>query len=82
MTLMKRVVACLDVRGTRVVKGTKFVELRDVGDPTALAVRYEREGADEIVFLELPGGEVDGMSSWMTLAASDWRACMPTGGHA
>jgi cyclase len=53
MTLMKRVVACLDVRGTRVVKGTSFVALRDVGDPVALASRYEDEGADEIVFLDI-----------------------------
>jgi cyclase len=53
MTLMKRVVACLDVRGSRVVKGTSFVALRDIGDPVALAARYEEEGADEIVFLDI-----------------------------
>lgn len=53
MTLMKRVVACLDVRGGRVVKGTKFVGLRDVGDPCELAARYEQDGADEIVFLDI-----------------------------
>ena len=53
MTLMKRVVACLDVRGARVVKGTSFVGLRDVGDPVELASRYEQEGADEIVFLDI-----------------------------
>jgi cyclase len=51
--LSRRIVACLDVRAGRVVKGTAFVELRDVGDPVALATRYEAEGADEIVFLDI-----------------------------
>jgi len=46
--LTRRVVVCLDVQGGRVVKGTQFVNLRDVGDPVELATRYEREGADEI----------------------------------
>ena len=46
-------VVCLDVKGGRVVKGTQFVQLRDVGDPVALASRYEREGADEVVFLDI-----------------------------
>jgi cyclase len=51
--LTRRVVVCLDVRDGRVVKGTQFVHLRDVGDPVELATRYEREGADEIVFLDI-----------------------------
>jgi imidazole glycerol-phosphate synthase subunit HisF len=51
--LRKRVIVCLDVRDGRVVKGTSFEELRDVGDPVELAQRYEREGADEIVFLDI-----------------------------
>jgi imidazole glycerol-phosphate synthase subunit HisF len=51
--LTRRVVVCLDVNGGRVVKGTRFVNLRDVGDPVELAARYEREGADEIVFLDI-----------------------------
>lgn len=51
--LTRRVIACLDVKGGRVVKGTQFVSLRDVGDPVELASRYEREGADEIVFLDI-----------------------------
>ncbi len=51
--LTRRVVVCLDVKGGRVVKGTGFVNLRDVGDPVALATRYEQEGADEIVFLDI-----------------------------
>jgi imidazole glycerol-phosphate synthase subunit HisF len=51
--LAKRIVVCLDVDGGRVVKGTRFKELRDVGDPAALAERYEVEGADEVVFLDI-----------------------------
>src|ERR687885_2895462 len=51
--LTRRLIVCLDVRGGRVVKGPQFVALRDVGDPVALAERYEREGADEITFLDI-----------------------------
>lgn len=51
--LRRRVIVCLDVRDGRVVKGTKFVNLRDVGDPVELATRYEAEGADEITFLDI-----------------------------
>ncbi len=49
----KRVIPCLDVAGGRVVKGVRFRELRDVGDPVALADRYSELGADEIVFLDI-----------------------------
>ncbi len=48
-----RVIACLDVTGGRVVKGTNFVDLRDAGDPVELAARYDEEGADELVFLDI-----------------------------
>ncbi len=48
-----RVIPCLDVRHGRVVKGVKFENLRDAGDPVELAARYEEEGADEIVFLDI-----------------------------
>ncbi|HEX5971579.1 MAG TPA: imidazole glycerol phosphate synthase subunit HisF [Gemmatimonadaceae bacterium] len=51
--LSRRIIVCLDVQAGRVVKGTSFVNLRDVGDPVALATRYEAEGADEIVFLDI-----------------------------
>jgi len=50
---MKRVIPCLDVRDGRVVKGVNFVGLRDAGDPVALAARYDAEGADELVFLDI-----------------------------
>ena len=53
MTLMRRLIVCLDVRDGRVVKGTRFVNLRDVGDPVELAAHYEAEGADEMVFLDI-----------------------------
>jgi imidazole glycerol-phosphate synthase subunit HisF len=51
--LSRRLIVCLDVAGGRVVKGVQFVSLRDVGDPVELAARYEQEGADEIVFLDI-----------------------------
>jgi cyclase len=51
--LTRRLIVCLDVAGGRVVKGVQFESLRDVGDPVLLAERYEREGADEIVFLDI-----------------------------
>jgi imidazole glycerol-phosphate synthase subunit HisF len=51
--LSKRIIACLDVRDGKVVKGVKFEQLRDAGDPAALAARYNREGIDEIVILDV-----------------------------
>ena len=51
--LANRVIPCLDVDQGRVVKGTNFVNLRDAGDPVAVAARYELEGADELVFLDI-----------------------------
>jgi cyclase len=51
--LAKRVIPCLDVKQGRVVKGTNFVNLRDAGDPVQVASRYEEEGADELVFLDI-----------------------------
>jgi cyclase len=51
--LTKRIIPCLDVKSGRVVKGVRFENLSDVGDPAELAQRYEREGADEIVFLDI-----------------------------
>ncbi|REK12713.1 MAG: imidazole glycerol phosphate synthase subunit HisF [Planctomycetota bacterium] len=51
--LAKRVIPCLDVDRGRVVKGTNFVNLRDAGDPVDVAARYEQEGADELVFLDI-----------------------------
>jgi len=51
--LSKRIIPCLDVHNGRVVKGTNFVQLRDAGDPVELAALYDREGADELIFLDI-----------------------------
>ena len=53
MTLAKRVIPCLDVRDGKVVKSVRFVDTKDVGDAIELAKRYDREGADELVFLDI-----------------------------
>jgi cyclase len=60
--LAKRVIPCLDVDAGRVVKGTRFRDLRDAGDPVELAARYDREGADELVFLDITA-TVEGRTS-------------------
>ncbi|MBP2673970.1 MAG: imidazole glycerol phosphate synthase subunit HisF [Deltaproteobacteria bacterium] len=51
--LAKRIIPCLDVRDGRVVKGVRFIDLRDAGDPVEIAARYDREEADELVFLDI-----------------------------
>ncbi|MCB0869956.1 MAG: imidazole glycerol phosphate synthase subunit HisF [Solirubrobacterales bacterium] len=53
MSDLKRIIPCLDVDNGRVVKGTNFVDIRDAGDPVELAERYDAEGADELVFLDI-----------------------------
>lgn len=57
--LTRRLIVCLDVKEGRVVKGVNFIGLRDVGDPVALATRYEAEGADEITFLDISASAED-----------------------
>jgi cyclase len=57
--IVARVIPCLDVTGGRVVKGTNFVDLRDAGDPVELAARYDAEGADELVFLDITASSDD-----------------------
>ena len=57
--LAKRVIPCLDVDAGRVVKGTNFLNLRDAGDPVQVAARYEQEGADELVFLDITASHED-----------------------
>ena len=59
MGLAKRVIPCLDVTAGRVVKGVKFVELRDAGDPVEIAARYDAEGADELTFLDITASSDD-----------------------
>ncbi|OGI65355.1 MAG: imidazole glycerol phosphate synthase subunit HisF, partial [Candidatus Muproteobacteria bacterium RBG_16_60_9] len=53
MALAKRIIPCLDVDNGRVVKGVKFVDIRDAGDPVEIARRYDEQGADEITFLDI-----------------------------
>jgi imidazole glycerol-phosphate synthase subunit HisF len=57
--LAKRIIPCLDVNHGRVVKGTNFLNLRDAGDPVEVAARYDREGADELVFLDITASHED-----------------------
>ncbi len=59
MTVAIRVIPCLDVDAGRVVKGVNFADLRDAGDPVELASRYDREGADELVFLDITASSSD-----------------------
>src|SRR5487761_153220 len=55
----KRIIPCLDVDDGRVVKGVQFVDIRDAGDPAELAALYDREGADELVFLDITASSDD-----------------------
>ncbi len=59
MGLAKRIIPCLDVDNGRVVKGVQFVDIRDAGDPVEVARRYDREGADEITFLDITASSDD-----------------------
>ncbi len=68
MTLAKRIVPCLDVDAGRVVKGTRFQELRDAGDPVELAAHYDREGGDELVFLDITA-TVEGRAATLDVIA-------------
>ena len=51
--LAKRIIPCLDVKDGRVVKGTNFLNLKDAGDPVEIAALYDKEGADELTFLDI-----------------------------
>ena len=55
--LAKRIIPCLDVMGSRTVKGVNFVNLKDAGDPIELAQKYSKQGADELVFLDISATE-------------------------
>jgi len=77
MTLAKRVIPCLDVDGGRVVKGTRFVDLRDAGDPVELAARYDAEGADEIVFLDITATVEDRGATLDVIARTAGRVFIP-----
>ena len=59
MGLAKRIIPCLDVDNGRVVKGVRFVDIRDAGDPVEVANRYDQQGADEITFLDITASSDD-----------------------
>lgn len=75
--LTRRVVVCLDVDRGRVVKGTRFVNLRDVGDPAELSAQYEREGADEIVFLDISASAEARSTLWEVVRRTAERLFIP-----
>ena len=75
--LAKRVVVCLDVDAGRVVKGVRFRELRDVGDPAELAARYEAEGADEVVFLDITASVEDRATTLETVRRTAEQLFVP-----
>jgi cyclase len=75
--LTRRLIVCLDVRGGRVVKGTQFVDLRDVGDPVELSARYEAEGADEVTFLDISASHEERATLWDVVARTAERLFVP-----
>lgn len=70
--LAKRIIPCLDVNNGRVVKGVNFVGLRDAGDPVELAARYNAEGADELVFLDI-GATIEGRQTLINVVEQTAR---------
>ncbi len=79
--LTKRIIPCLDVTGGRVVKGTRFLDLRDAGDPVELAAFYAAAGADEIVFLDITASS-DGRAAMIDVAertGDDMRRILAAG---
>ncbi|WP_420715088.1 imidazole glycerol phosphate synthase subunit HisF [Corallococcus sp. bb12-1] len=77
MMLSRRLIVCLDVKGGRVVKGVQFEGLRDVGDPVALALRYEDEGADEVTFLDISASAEERETLWDLVQRTAERLFIP-----
>jgi cyclase len=75
--LSRRLIVCLDVQAGKVVKGVQFVSLREMGDPAELAARYEEQGADEIVFLNIAAGAEDRRAMIDTVRRSADRLFIP-----
>ena len=78
----KRVIPCLDVKNGRVVKGVRFKNLRDLGSPVELARRYDAEGADEVVFLDISASEEDRATqeTWVRQVAREFTIPFAVGG--
>ncbi|MBW3602667.1 MAG: imidazole glycerol phosphate synthase subunit HisF, partial [Actinobacteria bacterium] len=75
--LAARVIPCLDVDAGRVVKGVRFVDLRDAGDPVELARTYDAEGADELVFLDITASSDDRETIYDAVAATAEQVFIP-----
>lgn len=75
--ITKRLIVCLDVQDGRVVKGVHFKDLRDLGDPVALARRYEDEGADEVVYLDISASHEGRATLWDLARATAERLFIP-----
>lgn len=75
--LAKRIIPCLDVTGGRVVKGTKFLDLRDAGDPVECAKAYDAQGADELVFLDITASSDDRATMVDVVARTAEQCFMP-----
>lgn len=75
--LARRIIPCLDVRDGRVVKGRTFVDLRDAGDPVALAARYDRDGADELVYLDITASVEDRRALFDVVARTAEQVFIP-----
>ena len=75
--LTKRIIPCLDVHAGRVVKGTKFLQLRDAGDPVECAVAYNDQGADELVFLDITASSDERKTMVDVVARTAERCFMP-----
>jgi len=81
--LTRRIIPCLDVTGGRVVKGVQFLDLRDAGDPVEIAEAYDRQGADELTFLDITAS-CDGRDTMVDVVRrTAERVFMPltVGGH-
>jgi cyclase len=77
MTLARRIIPCLDTDGARVVKGVNFVGLRDAGDPVTLAARYNAEGADELVVLDIAASRDQRPTFLETIRRVAWELAIP-----
>jgi len=75
--LAKRVIPCLDVKDGRVVKGVRFVDLRDAGDPVEAALAYDAQGADELVFLDITASHEDRATLYDVVARTAEQCFMP-----
>lgn len=77
MALAKRIIPCLDIKDGRVVKGVNFVNIRDSGDPAEVAARYDRDGADELAFLDITASIEKRVAFLSTVQTVAEQVCIP-----